>query len=104
MVYELRWFEEAVKDYKKLDGSQRVQVDKGLEKIQEKGMQAGKELHGNLKQCREIKHKRLGIRIIFKENSETKSIDVIDIIIIEKRADERVFIDAVKRLQKKTLN
>ncbi|MDU5337197.1 addiction module toxin RelE [Enterococcus sp.] len=99
MDYELSWFEEAVKDYKKLDGSQKIQVDKGLEKIIVKGMQAGKELHGNLKQCREIKHKRMGIRIIFKENIETDSIDVIDIIIIDKRADNKVFKSAAKRLE-----
>lgn len=99
MDYELSWFEDAVKDYKKLDGSQKIQVDKGLEKIKVKGMQAGKELHGNLKQCREIKHKRMGIRIIFKENIETDSIDVIDIIIIDKRADKKVFKTAVKRLE-----
>lgn len=99
MSFNLEWFEEAKKDYEKLDGSQKIQVDKGLEKIIDKGMQAGKELHGNLKQCREIKHKRLGIRIIFKENTALGTIDVIDIIIIDKRADGKVFKLAQKRLE-----
>lgn len=41
----------------------------------------------------------MGIRIIFKENIETDSIDVIDIIIIDKRADGKVFKSAAKRLE-----
>lgn len=99
MGYRLNWFEKAKADYHSLDGSQLIQVDKGLERILAKGMLAGTPLHGNLSQCREIKHKRLGLRIIFKENRDTGEIDVIDIIIIGQRAEKKVFRDAASRLK-----
>lgn len=97
---ELRWFTEAEKDYKRLDGMQRQHIDKGLLRIKEFGMQAGKSLLGDLAMCREIKHKRLGLRIIFKQGDNQDVIEIIDIIIIGYRKDGRVFREAGKRLGK----
>lgn len=67
-MYKLAWFIDAEKEYRKLDGSQKVQVNKGLQRIMLRGMAAGKKLEKkeyDLSSCREIKLKRLGLRIIF---------------------------------------
>lgn len=98
-MYELKWFYDAKVEYDKLNGSQKVQVNKGLKRIIERGMDAGNRLEKkkyNLSMCREIIMKRLGLRIVFKQNSET--IEIIDIISVGKRLDEEVFNDAAKRL------
>ncbi|MDF7683332.1 addiction module toxin RelE [Lactobacillus sp. ESL0679] len=98
-MYQLSWFKEAAEEYRKLDGSQKIQVKKGLVKIQERGLQAGKPLAKkkyDLSMCREIKMRRLGLRIIFKESNE--SIQIIDIVCVGKRSDEEVFETAAKLL------
>ncbi|UUX32781.1 addiction module toxin RelE [Fundicoccus culcitae] len=99
-MFKLEWFEEAKKDYDKLEGSQKIQVNKGLQKISERGMSAGKRLEKrevDLSMCREIKLKRLGLRIIFRESS--KGIEIIEIIVVGKRSDNEVFRIAKERLR-----
>lgn len=83
-MYELVWFDEAKEDVDKLDGSQKIQVNKGLIRIAQRGMEAGKKLAKKkfaLSFCREIKMKRLGLRIVFKQHDN--KIEVIDIIAVE---------------------
>ena len=92
----LAWLKEAVSDYKKLDGSQKVQVDKGLEKIKNDPDNAGKPLAGNLIMLREIKMKRLGLRIIFMPTDEGPI--VAEIIVIGKRSDDLAFKQAARRI------
>jgi len=83
-------------DYRSLDGSQKKQVLKSLIKIEEYGMNAGQALHGNLWDCRKLKHKKLGLRVIFRQ-SET-GIEIIEIVTIGKREDDEVYDIAAKRL------
>ena len=83
-------------DYRRLDGSQKKQVLKSLIKIEENGMNTGQTLHGNLWDCRKLKHKKLGLRIIFRQ-SET-GIEIIEIVTIGKREDDEVYDIAAKRL------
>lgn len=92
-MYQLSWFKEAAEEYRKLDGSQRIQVKKGLVKIKERGLQAGKPL---TKKKYDLSMCRLGLRIIFKESN--KSIQIIDIVCVGKRSDEEVFETAAKLL------
>ena len=80
VMYELSWFTAAKEEYDKLDGTQKIQVNKGLQRIVERGMEAGKHLEKkrfDLSSCREIKLLRLGLRIVFKESTE--GIEIIDI-------------------------
>jgi len=98
-MYELAWFKQADIEYQKLDGSQKIQVNKGLQRIKNLGMDAGKKLEKkkyDLSMCREIKMKRLGLRIVFKQS--TKGIEIIDIVVIGRRTDDEVFKEAAKRL------
>ncbi|MGI6154971.1 MAG: addiction module toxin RelE [Enterococcus lemanii] len=98
-MFALQWFDEAKAEYDKLDGSQKIQVNKGLKRIEERGMDAGKHLEKkryDLSMCREIKMKRLGLRIVFKQSKN--GIEIIDVVVVGKRSDDEVFNSAAKRL------
>jgi mRNA interferase RelE/StbE len=83
-------------DYYSLDGSQKKQVLKSVAKIEADGMSAGQPLHGILRDCRKLKHKKLGLRIVFRESSH--GIEIIEIVTIGKREDDEVYEIAAKRL------
>ena len=57
-------------DFNRLDGSQKKQVLKSLTKIEDYGMNTGQPLHGSLWDCRKLKHKRLGLRVIFRQSEK----------------------------------
>jgi mRNA interferase RelE/StbE len=96
MTYELEWTELSADDYRKLDGSEKVIVDKGLSKIIAFGMQAGEPLTGELITCRKLKHRKMGLRIIFRQS--TAGIEIIQIVSIGKREDLKVYRSAERRL------
>ena len=85
-------------DYDNLDGSQKKQILKSLTKIEENGMNAGQPLHGNLWDCRKLKHKKLGLRVIFKQSDIGIGIEIIEIVVVGKREDNEVYEIAVERL------
>lgn len=97
--YELQYLKEAKDDYRKLDGSQRVFVDKGLDRIKVRGMDAGQPCHGNLEGCNRLKNRKLGLRIIFKQVKD--SIEIITIVAIGYRRRKKVYKEAYSRLNKK---
>ena len=92
--------QEAADDYRKLDGSLKKWVDKAVERLEEKDVQIGKKLnnnsYSNLAGFKELKNNKLGIRLIFKETSKNQ-IEIIEIVAIGKREDEKVFKIAEKR-------
>ncbi len=96
MAYELRWTAYSKDDYRRLDASERIVVDKGLARIQERGMEAGQPLSGALAGCRKIKHRKLGLRIVFRELEGR--IEVMEIVAIGKRADGAVYRHATTRI------
>lgn len=98
--HALNWFDKAKEDYFNLDGDQITFVDKGLDRIKIFGMQAGEQLHGKLHNCRKLKNKKKGLRIIFKQGISSNDIDIIDIIVIGKRSDNEVYDEAEERLNK----
>ncbi|MDR1687109.1 MAG: hypothetical protein LBS21_00670 [Clostridiales bacterium] len=53
-------------------------------------------LYGELWDCRKLKHKKLGLRVIFRQSPQ--SIEVIEIVAIGKREDDEVYVTAVVRL------
>ena len=88
--------EHSLKDFMELDSSQKKQVLKSFIKIEEQGMKAGQELHGKLWDCRKLKHKRLGLRIVFRQSDS--GIEIIEIITVGKREENKVYEVAEKRL------
>lgn len=95
-MYSIEFLEEAKEDYKGLDGSQRKLVDKSLKRIKERGMEAGEALHGDLAGCRKLKHKKAGLRVIFRQSA--KGLEVVQIIAIGKRSDSEVYNTANTRI------
>lgn len=97
LKYKLNFFSEAKEDYNSLDGSQLVFVDKGLDRIRVKGMRAGSPCHGNLEGCNKLKNKKMGLRIIFKQDKDR--IRIINIVAIGYRRRKKVYKEAYSRLQ-----
>ena len=83
-------------DFYGLDGSQKKQILKSLIKIENNGMNIGQPLHGILWDCRKLKHKRLGLRVIFRQSDI--GIEIIEIVVVGKREDDEVYEIAAKRL------
>ncbi|WP_413526662.1 hypothetical protein [Marinilactibacillus psychrotolerans] len=103
MKNKVNFWKEAVKDYKKLDGATKKWVNLAIERLEEKGSSIGKKL-GNTQYAKlvgfsELKNQRLGIRLIYRTKPDNK-IEIIEIVIIGKREDEKVFITADKRINK----
>lgn len=97
MTYQLIYLEDVKKDLESLDGSQRILVNKSLKRIQERGMQAGEALKGSLSGCHKLKHKKAGLRVVFRESSA--GIEIIEIIAIGMRSDSDVYNLAMKRIR-----
>lgn len=98
MSYQVKFTDSSAQDYRKLDNSQKKQVLKSLLKIEQNGLNVGEQLKGKLKDCRKLKHKRLGLRIIFKEGD--LGMEIIEIVVIGKRAGNDVYKSAEKRLNR----
>lgn len=96
MSFKPKFSELSLKDLNKLDGSQKKQIAKSIEKIEQYGMAVGEQLHGELFDCRKLKHKKLGLRVIFRQSDI--GIEIIEIVVIGKRADSEVYDIARKRL------
>lgn len=106
MMFKLTFLKEAIDDYKKLDGSQRLIVDKALKRIllnplPQKEGGYGKPL-GNLSQTKlaglmKVKLKSSGLRIVYRLKRQENQ---VLIIIIGARADSKVYKEAQKRIEK----
>ena len=96
MKYKPIFTEFSLQDYNSLDGGQKKHVRKSLQKIKQVGMSAGKALRGNLSDCRRLKHKRLGLRVVFRESAN--GIDIIEIVAVGKREDDEVYDTVARRL------
>lgn len=94
--YKLDYFEEAKEEYDNLDGSQLIFVDKGLDRIAALGMKAGNPLHGKLEGCNKLKNRKMGLRIVFRQ--QNKTIKIIEIVAIGKRRRNEVYKDAQARI------
>lgn len=98
MSYTVELTPDAQEDFNQLDNSQRLHVRKSFLKLEIQGMLAGEGLRGNLAGYRKLKHKKLGLRVIFHETSQ--GIEVIEIIAIGKRSDKEIYTIAEKRIKK----
>lgn len=99
----VHFWEEAIKDYQKLDGNTKQWVDVAVTRLEERGGKIGKSLgntnYAQLSGFKELKQHKLGIRMIFKQ-LEDGAIEIIEIIAIGRRDSEQVFKIAEKRRQK----
>lgn len=95
-MYKIEWTRYSKEVFEQLDGSQKIFVNKALDRIRLKGMEAGQPLHGNLAQCNKLKNKKMGLRIIFKEADG--AIEVIQIVATGKRDKDKIYKMAEDRL------
>lgn len=99
------FWKEAKKDYKKLDGSLKLWVDTAVKRLGQRGSEIGKDLgntnYAKLAGFKELKNNKLGIRLIYKPTKDGK-FEIIEIVTIGKREDEKVFITAEQRSQKRS--
>lgn len=97
------FWKEAEKDYKKLDGMLKQWVDAAGERLRIRGSEIGKDLgnttYSKLSGFKELKNQKLGIRLIFKPTTDNQ-IEIIEIVAIGKREEEKVFLTAEKRRKK----
>ena len=100
MSYKVELIPEAQDDFYKLDNSQRLHVRKSLIKLENQGMLAGEALHGNLAGYRKLKHKKLGLRIVFHET--VNAIEIIEVLAIGKRSDNEIYTISDKRIRTRT--
>ena len=94
------FWKEAEKDYKKLDGGLKQWVDADKERLEKRGSEIGKSLRNNsyskLAGFKELKNDKMGVRLIYKPSSEG-IIEIIEIVAIGTREEEKVFRTAEKR-------
>lgn len=96
MSYQIKYTHASKIDYEKLDNSQKLQVRKSLKKLENFGFSAGQPLKGKLSDCKKLKHRKLGLRVIFKQSD--LGIEIIEIVVIGKRDAKEVYKEAEKRL------
>ncbi|MFS9454610.1 type II toxin-antitoxin system RelE family toxin [Streptococcus anginosus] len=97
MSYTVELTPEAQDDFEKLDNSQQLHVKKSLRKLETQGMLAGEVLRGTLSGSRKLKHKKLGLRVIFHETA--KGIEIIEVIANGKRSDNEIYEIAERRVR-----
>ncbi len=95
-MYQIEWTQYSKGDYDDLDGSQKIFVDKALDRIISKGMEAGQPLNGSLSHCNKLKNRKMGLRVVFRE-VEGK-LQIIQIVAIGKRDKDEIYKIAEKRL------
>ena len=98
MTFKINFTKDSLQDYEQLDNTQKIQIRKSRLKIEQSGMQTGQPLRGKLADCRKLKHKKLGLRVIFRQSD--LGIEIIEIIFVGKRDDEEVYQLAEKRLRR----
>lgn len=101
--YELRFIKKAQKEYEKLDGSVKVQVNKGLAKLRTRADTIGKELENKrnmkLHGCRELKFKGSGIRVIYRiTGKQEHELEIVMVLGIGDRDEDKAFKEASERL------
>lgn len=109
MTWQVEFLDEALNDLRKLDGSVKVQVLKGIRKVSQNplptnqggyGKPLGSKSSSNLTGLLKIKFRDLGLRVVYK----TEILNgIMKIIIISARSDDEVYKQAELRRIKNDL-
>lgn len=107
MSWQIVYFREALEDLKNLDGSQRKQILKTVEKVRQNplpnteggyGKPLGNKLGIALSGLMKIKLPSAGLRVVYRVERKA---EIMQIIIISVRSDEKVYLLAEKRMKGK---
>lgn len=94
MKYKLKFLPEALKEWKKLDGSIKEPLRKALKKRLANPHVPNSRLHGDLSSCYKIKLKKHGYRLVYYV--EDNELFVI-VVAIDKREDLTAYKSALNR-------
>lgn len=106
MTWEIRYLDEAEKDFKKLEGNEKQRVTKALQQVKKNPLSPqeggyGKPLgnkHGiDLSGLSKVKIKSVGVRVVYKV---IETDEAMIVIVIGARADDKVYKTAEKRRKK----
>jgi mRNA interferase RelE/StbE len=102
--FDIRFDEDAEKEYNKLDNSVLGIVNKAIDELAYRADEVGKKINNysntKLAGCKEIKLRDAGIRIVFRITNETVEVlRVVYILAIERRSQDLVFKIADRRLK-----
>jgi mRNA interferase RelE/StbE len=102
--FDIRFDEDAEKEYNKLDNSVLGIVNKAIDELVYRADEVGKNLSNytntKLAGCKEIKLRDAGIRIVFRITNETVEVlRVVYILTIERRSQDLAFKIADRRLK-----
>jgi len=102
--FTIKFAPAAAKEYEKLDNSVIGIVDAAIDRLEERADEIGTPLHNyrdtKLAGCKEVKLRDAGIRIVFKITDQYVHIlQVVYILTIESRSDEKVFKIAHERFK-----
>lgn len=109
MIWKLEFLPEALDDLETLDNSIRVPVLKGIKKVQQNplskeeggyGTPLGNKIGNNLTGLFKIKFLKYGIRVVYKLERQD---NLMKIIVISARAENKVYDEADSRREKHTL-
>lgn len=109
MTWQIEFLKEAQNDLRKLDGSARVQVLKGIRKVSQNplpineggyGKPLGNKSSSNLTGLLKIKFRDIGIRVVYKTEVVK---GIMKVIIISARSDDEVYKQAALRRNKNNL-
>ena len=109
MIWKLEFLPEALDDLETLDNSIRVPVLKGIKKVQQNplskeeggyGTPLGNKIGNNLTGLFKIKFLKYGIRVVYKLERQD---NLMKIIVISARAENKIYDEADSRREKHTL-
>lgn len=91
--FEVNLIPEAVKEYRRLDGSIKKLVNVAFRKLEERADELGEELFDKketkLLGCRKIKFRKHGIRIVYRIIKG--KVEIVQVIAIGIRGDDEVY-------------
>ena len=109
MIWKLEFLPEALDDLETLDNSIRIPVLKGIKKVQQNplskeeggyGTPLGNKIGNNLTGLFKIKFLKYGIRVVYKLERQD---NLMKIIVISARAENKIYDEADSRREKHTL-
>jgi mRNA interferase RelE/StbE len=109
MNWRVSYLEEAARELEGFDKAQKAQIAKGIKKALQNplprseggyGHPLGNKAGNNLTGCLKLKFLKLGVRVVYKL---IRSDYEMKVIVISVRADNEVYIEAKKRIDKNDL-
>lgn len=95
MSYKVEFLESALKEWNKLNHTIRRDFAKKLKKLQEEPKIQKNQLHG-MKDCYKIKLRTVGYRLVYKVIDDVL---IIQVIAVGERDKNKVYIEAIKRIE-----